>query len=145
MAKIAAREQELADLLARVAAARQQPDEALAETLLREAERISREDADEQLRTLPLAPPGSGHAPPVTGRSVQVFWERGAGHDESTVYVVAAPRAARRPPSPTARRFTGARGPSAPTRRAGRRSRSSTACSPWRDGRPPSGPAPSRR
>ncbi len=63
-------------------------DEAQAEKLLRDAARVSREDADERLRRLPLSPPG-----PVTatgdGDSVKVFWQRGLGHDESTVYVVA--------------------------------------------------------
>ncbi|HEY6793028.1 MAG TPA: hypothetical protein VI365_37540 [Trebonia sp.] len=83
--QVIARRKELADLLAR---AEQEPDEAQAEKLLRDAARVSREDADERLRRLPLPPPG-----PVTatgdGDSVKVFWQRGLGHDESTVYVVA--------------------------------------------------------
>ena len=84
---VSARERELAALMTRVAEARQRPDEALAATLLNEGMRISRDDAERELRTLPLAPParprGTGD-----GRLVQVFWERGNGHDESTVYAV---------------------------------------------------------
>jgi hypothetical protein len=93
---VTAREQELAALMARVAEARQRPDEALAFTLLREAGRISADDADRELRTLPPAPPVQARAT-GDGRQVTVFWERGAGHDEATVYAVR--RTAGRPPT----------------------------------------------
>ena len=84
---VAVREQELAALMAKVAEARQRSDEALACTLLRDVERISKEDAERELRTLPLSPPQRLRAT-GDGPRVQVFWERGAGHDESTVYAV---------------------------------------------------------
>lgn len=84
---VATREQELASLKARVAQALRQPDEALAYTLLREIERISKDDAAAELRNLPLAP---AVQPSATGDGprVEVFWKRGAQHDESTVYAV---------------------------------------------------------
>jgi hypothetical protein len=86
--QIAAKKQELGDLLAKAEAARRQPDEAQAEKHLRAAGLISHADADDLLRQLPLAPPGPVSA---TGdeASVKVFWQRGPGHDESTVYAVA--------------------------------------------------------
>jgi hypothetical protein len=84
---VTVREQELAALMTRVAEARQRSDEALACTLLRDVERISKEDAERELRTLPLAPPQRPRAT-GDGPQVQVFWERGTGHDESTVYAV---------------------------------------------------------
>jgi hypothetical protein len=93
---VAARAQELAVLMARVAEARQRPDEALAYTLLRDAERISKEDAERELVTLPLAPPVQTRAT-GDGQQVKVFWDRGAGHDESTSYAVR--RTAGRPPT----------------------------------------------
>lgn len=96
---VADRERELAALMARVARARQQSDEALACTLLGDVERISKQDAERELRTLPLTPPRRPRAT-GDGTRIQVFWERGTGHDESTVYAV--------------RRTTG-RAPTAPT------------------------------
>ena len=93
---VAAREQELAALMARVAAARQRPDEALAYTLLREARRISKDAAERELSTLPLTPPVLPRAT-GDGRQVKVFWERGTGHDESTRYIVR--RTTGRPPT----------------------------------------------
>lgn len=85
---IAAKKQELADLLAQADAARQRSDEAGAEKHLRDAALISRADADDRLRQLPLASPGEVNA---TGdeAGVKVFWHSGPGHDGSTVYVVA--------------------------------------------------------
>ena len=82
------RRKDLADLLAKAEEARQQSDEAQAERHLRHAAMISREDADDRLRQLPLAPPGRVTAT-GDGTSVKLFWERGAGHDESTIYAVA--------------------------------------------------------
>ena len=86
--QIAARKQELSDLLARAEAARQHSDEAQAEKYLRAAGLISRTDADDLLRQLPLASPGPVNA---TGdeAGVKVFWLPGPGHDESTIYAVA--------------------------------------------------------
>ena len=86
--QIAAKKQELNDLLAKAEAARQQSDEAQAEKYLRAAGLISRTDADDMLRQLPLASPGPVNA---TGdeAGVKLFWLSGPGHDESTVYVVA--------------------------------------------------------
>jgi hypothetical protein len=85
---IAASKQELGALLAKAEAARQASDEAEAEKYLQAARRISLSDAEDLLRQLPLAPPGAVSA---TGdaESVKVFWQRGPGHDESVVYVVA--------------------------------------------------------
>ncbi len=94
--EVTAREQELAALMAQVAQARQVPDEALAYTLLRKVERISKEDGERELATLPLAPPVQPRAT-GDGEHVKVFWERGAGHDESTVYAVR--RTSGRPPT----------------------------------------------
>jgi len=86
--QIAAKKQELRDLLAKADDARRASDEAQAERHLAAARLISRTDADTMLRQLPLAPPGQ-----VTvtgdGASVKVFWQRGPGHDESTGYAVA--------------------------------------------------------
>ena len=85
---VAAKKQELADLLAKAEAAQRQADEAQAEKYLRAAGLISRADADDMLRQLPLPSPGLVNA---TGdeAGVKVFWQSGPGHDESTVYVVA--------------------------------------------------------
>jgi hypothetical protein len=85
---VSAKKQELTDLLAKAEAAQRESDEAQAEKHLRAARLISRADADDMLRQLPLAPPGPASA---TGdeASVKVFWQRGPGHDESAVYVVA--------------------------------------------------------
>jgi len=93
---VAARQQELTDLLGRAEAALRVPDEALAGQLLRDAARISREDAEPRLAQVPPTPAGRLRA---TGdeEQVRLFWERGPGHDASTVYVVA--RTAGRPPA----------------------------------------------
>jgi hypothetical protein len=97
--QVAARQQVLDDLLAKAESARRASNEVLAETLLRDAARISQEDAKPLLDQLPPAPPG-----PVTvtgdGAAVKVFWQRGPGHDESTVYAVAR-TAGRAPTAPT--------------------------------------------
>jgi hypothetical protein len=86
--QISAKKQELSDLLAKAEAARRQPDEAQAEKYLRAAALISHDDADDLLRQLPLAPPGPVSATDDEA-SVKVFWQRGSGHDESTVFAVA--------------------------------------------------------
>jgi hypothetical protein len=96
---VTVREQELATLMTRVTQARQQSDEALACTLLRDVERISKDDAERELRTLPLAPPQQARAT-GDGPWVQVFWERGTGHDESTLYAVRRTQG-RSPTAPT--------------------------------------------
>jgi hypothetical protein len=97
--QVAAKQQELSGLLAKAEAARLQSDEAQAERLLQAARLISRADADDLLRRLPLAPPGPVDAT-GDGASVKLFWQPGPGHDGSTWYAVAraegrAPRAPR--------------------------------------------------
>jgi len=138
--QIAAKKQELADLLAKAEAARRQPDEAAAEKYLRAALLISRADAEDLLRQLPLAPPGPASA---TGdaASVKVFWQRGPGHDDATVYVVA--RTEGRPPTAPGDGTQVHRGagtecadPGAPAARAVQYGVFATA-----EGRPPSRPA----
>jgi hypothetical protein len=96
--QVAAKQQALDDLLARAEAARRASDEALAEKLLRDAARISQEDVKPQLDQLPPTPPGQVTAT-GDGVAVKVFWQRGAGHDESTVYAVAR-TAGRAPTAP---------------------------------------------
>lgn len=86
--QIAAKRQELTDLLAKAEAAMQRSDEAHAEKHLRAAELISKADAADMLRQLPLAPPGQVTAT-GDGPAVKVFWQPGPGHDESTAYAVA--------------------------------------------------------
>lgn len=88
--------QRLGQLLAQAAAARQVPDEALAEKLLKDAARVSTEDAEAELATLPLAPP-AGLRAVGDGTHVALFWQRGHGQDESTSYIVC--RAMDRPPA----------------------------------------------
>lgn len=85
---VAAQEQKLGDLLARAETASRARDEAGAEKLLRVAALISRADADDRLRQLPPAPPGQVSAT-GDGARVKVFWQRGPGHDQGTVYAVA--------------------------------------------------------
>jgi hypothetical protein len=106
--QVTAKQQELADLLAKAEAARQQADEAQAERLLQAARLISQADADDLLRRLPLAPPGPVDAT-GDGASVKLFWQRGPGHDDSTRYAVArAEGRAPRAPGDGALVYTGA-------------------------------------
>jgi hypothetical protein len=93
---VATRQQELAHLLASAEAALRRPDEALAGQLLRDAARISREDAEPRLAQVPPASAAQLRAT-GDGEEVRLFWERGPGHDASTVYVVA--RTVGRPPA----------------------------------------------
>jgi hypothetical protein len=79
--------QRLDQKLAEAKAARQVPDEALAEKLLKDAAQISQEDAETELATLPLAPPTQLHAA-GDGAQVKLAWHRGPGQDESTSYAV---------------------------------------------------------
>ncbi len=88
--------QRLGQLIAQATAARQVPDEALAEKLLKDAAQVSAEDAAAELATLPLAPPAQLRA---VGDGVHVtrFWQRGHGQGEGTSYIVC--RALERPPA----------------------------------------------
>jgi hypothetical protein len=92
---VAAKQRELADLLAKAEAAQQSGDEAVAEQHLRDAQLISSEDAARRRALLPPPPPVnlrvSGDGP-----QVMVFWDPGPGHDASTVYAVT--RTLDRPP-----------------------------------------------
>jgi hypothetical protein len=85
---VAARQRELADLLTAADAALREPDEARAAQLLRDAARISREEAAPRLAQVPPTPAERLRA---NGEEEQVrlFWERGPGHDAETRYVVA--------------------------------------------------------
>lgn len=75
------------ELIAAAKGALTVPDEARAETLLKEAALFSAEDADGVLATVPLPPPvdpragGDGHA-------IRLSWRPAPSHDPGTVYVV---------------------------------------------------------
>src|ERR1039457_371557 len=84
---VEAARQRLDQLLAEARAARQGSDEALAEKLLRDAAQISAEEAAAELATLPLAAPAQLRAV-GDGAQVRLFWQRGPGQDQSTVYAV---------------------------------------------------------
>jgi hypothetical protein len=83
-------------LLAQAAEALRAPDELRAVALLRDAALISAEDAEEALRTVPLAPPADLRLVP-DGALVKLFWRPVQGHDAETVYVVC--RTEQRPPA----------------------------------------------
>jgi hypothetical protein len=83
-------------LLAEVKQALRVPDEAYAAALLREAALISREDADEALAAVPLAPLADLRAV-CEADMVKLFWQPVPGHDGSTTYVVT--RTEQRPPA----------------------------------------------
>ena len=84
---VAAARARLDQLLAEARAARQVPDEALAEQKLRDAGRISTEDAAAERALTPLTPPTQLRAT-GDGTEVRLFWQRGDGHDGSTRYAV---------------------------------------------------------
>jgi hypothetical protein len=77
----------LDDLIAEARAAVAAPDEARAETLLKDAEKISAEDATTELAAVPLPPPGSARAV-GEGSAVRLSWRPAPGHGPDTVYVV---------------------------------------------------------
>ena len=84
---VAAARARLDQLLAEAKQARLASDEALADQRLKDAERISAEDAAAERALTPLAPPTRLRAT-GDGNEVRLFWQRGVGHDESTRYVV---------------------------------------------------------
>jgi hypothetical protein len=83
-------------LLAQARTARQAGDDARAVDVLREARGISADDADAELRIIPLAPPADLRAI-GDGAKVRLFWQRAPGHGDDTVYAVA--RTEGRPPA----------------------------------------------
>ena len=85
-------------LLAQAAEALRAPDELHAMALLKDAALVSAEDAEEALRTVPLAPPADVRVVPE-GAEVKLFWRPAQGHDADTVYVVC--RTEQRPPAAT--------------------------------------------
>jgi hypothetical protein len=91
----AARER-LDAMLADVRRALSVPDESRAATLLREAAAISREDAEEALAAVPLAPP-AGLRAVCEAAAVKLFWQPAPGHGDGTTYVVT--RTEQRPPA----------------------------------------------
>jgi hypothetical protein len=86
-ARIDAAQQQLDQLIAAARAALAAPDEARAEALLKDAARISAEDAATELAAVPLPPPADLRAT-LEGGAVTLFWRPAPGHDQGTVYVV---------------------------------------------------------
>jgi hypothetical protein len=84
---VQAQRQLLEQLLAQARTARQVPDEALAEKLLKDVAQVSAEDAATELAMLPLAAPVQLRAV-GDGAQVKLFWQRGPGQDQATVYAV---------------------------------------------------------
>ena len=91
--QIEAAQRQLDQLIAAARAAVAGNEEARAEGLLKDAARISVEDAATELAVVPLPPPADLRAALEDG-AVRLFWRAAAGHDPDTVYVV------RRAPQP---------------------------------------------
>jgi hypothetical protein len=87
MAQIEAAQRQLDQLIAAAKAALAARDEARASALLKDAARISAEDAATELAAVPLPPPADLRAA-VEGGAVRLFWRPGTGHDPDTVYAV---------------------------------------------------------
>jgi hypothetical protein len=87
MARITAAQRQLDQLIAAARAALAEPDEARAEALLKDAERISAEDAATELAAVPLPPPAAVRASVDSG-AVRLFWQPAPGHEPDTVYAV---------------------------------------------------------
>jgi hypothetical protein len=85
--QIDAAQRQLDQLIAAARAAVAANDEARAEGLLRDAARISAEDASTELAVVPLPPPADLRATLEDG-AVRLFWRAAVGHDPDTVYVV---------------------------------------------------------
>jgi len=77
----------LDELITAARAAVAAADEARAETLLKDAEKISAEDAAAELAAVPLPPPAAARAA-AEGGSVRLSWRPVPGHGPDTVYVV---------------------------------------------------------
>lgn len=86
MQQIEAAQRQLDQLIAAAGAALAARDEARAEALLKDAARISAEDAATELAAVPLPPPADLRAA-IEGGQVRLFWRPAAGHDPDTVYV----------------------------------------------------------
>lgn len=85
--QIEAAQRQLDQLLAAAKAALAARDEARAETLLKDAARISAEDAATELAVVPLPPPADPRAV-VESDGVRLFWRAASGHSPDTVYAV---------------------------------------------------------
>lgn len=85
--QIDAAQRQLDQLIAAARAAVAANDEARAEGLLRDAARISAEDASAELAVVPLPPPAHPRATLEDG-AVRLSWRAAVGHDPDTVYVV---------------------------------------------------------
>jgi hypothetical protein len=83
--QVNAAQHELDQLITAARAALAAPDEARAEALLKDAARISAEDAATELAAVPLPPPADLRAS-VEGGTVRLFWRPAPGHDPDTVY-----------------------------------------------------------
>ena len=87
MQQIEAAQRQLDQLIAAAKAALGARDEARAAALLKDAARISAEDAATDLAAVPLPPPADLRAA-VEGGAVRLFWRPAPGHDPDTVYAV---------------------------------------------------------
>jgi len=85
--QIEAAQQQLDQLIAAAKAALAVPDEGRAEALLKDAARISAEDAATELAAVPLPPPADLRATVEAG-AVGLFWRPAPGHDPDTIYAV---------------------------------------------------------
>jgi len=87
MAQVEAAQQRLDQLIAAAKLALAVPDEARAESLLKEAALLSADDAAIELAAVPLPPPADLRAA-GEGGTVKLFWRPATGHDPDTIYVV---------------------------------------------------------
>lgn len=87
MKRVEDAQRQLDQLIAGARAALAVPDEARAWSLLKDAARISAEDAAPLLATVPLPPPADPRATADDG-VVRLFWRPAPGHDPDTVYAV---------------------------------------------------------
>ncbi len=100
MQQIEAAQQQLDRLMAAARAALAGADETRAEALLKDAARISAEDAATELAAVPLPPPADLRATVEDG-AVRLSWRRASGHDADTVYAVRRGPQGRPPAAPS--------------------------------------------
>jgi hypothetical protein len=100
MQLVDAAQRRLDRLLSEAEAALRVPDEARAETLLKDAALISAEDAAVKLATVPLPPPAELRVA-CEGTAVKLFWRSGPGHDADTIYALRRTTQQRPPSAPT--------------------------------------------
>jgi hypothetical protein len=98
--QIEAAQRQLDQLIAEAKAALAVPDEARAAGLLKDAARISAEDAATELAAVPLPPP-TGLRATVEDGAVRLFWRPAPGHGQDTVYVVRRTTQATPPAAPS--------------------------------------------